>query len=276
MTLVVDAHTHVWRAVPDHPEPAATIVSPASDVPPSLLADWMEEAGVARAVVVQPICAGTDNEYVVGLAAAAPDRHAAVCVVDPASPAAATELERWAARGARGVRLRPLLPAEADVLESAAGRVLWEAAGRLGLVVSILGGPACLRALRARAEEFSDVPVVLDHAGYPDLGRGAAELLDLAGAPSVHVKVSGFHYFSSEPYPYRDSLPLLRELHRAFGARRLLWGSDFPHVLLRCGYRRSRLLGDTLLDFLDDAELAEVMGGTASRLYWRDPDGSMS
>ena len=52
--MVVDAHLHVWRAVPDHPQPSATIVSPCSDVPVELLRQYMAEHGVDKAVLVQP------------------------------------------------------------------------------------------------------------------------------------------------------------------------------------------------------------------------------
>jgi predicted TIM-barrel fold metal-dependent hydrolase len=273
---VVDAHAHVWRAAPDYPDPGATIVSPVSDVPVALLEEYMDEHEVDRAVLVQPICAGADNSYVAQLAQTNPHRFAAVCAIDSASPTSTEDLEAWSKRGCRGVRVRPLNPGESDVLDRPSNRSLWECAEKHRLVVSLFAGVGHLVAIRKLARAFPRVPIVIDHMGHPSPARQGQrsdwrELLELAQEPQVFIKVSGYHYFSAEPYPYRDTLALVRALREAFGARRLLWGSDFPHVLLRCGYRRSRLLPQRLFDFLDSGELAEVMGGTASRLYWPVP-----
>ena len=64
--MLVDAHAHVWRAVPNYPEPAATTVSPVSDVPVEILDEYLTEYGVDRAVLVQPVYPGEDNGYVYG------------------------------------------------------------------------------------------------------------------------------------------------------------------------------------------------------------------
>jgi predicted TIM-barrel fold metal-dependent hydrolase len=58
----------------------------------------------------------------------------------------------------------------------------------------------------------------------------------------VQVKLSGFHHWCRERYPYRDGLPFAEAAVRAFGADRCMWGSDFPHVLAGCGYVRNRHL----------------------------------
>lgn len=270
---VVDAHAHVWHAVPDYSNPAATIVSPVSDVPAALLREYMDEHGVDRAVLVQPICAGMDNSYIAEVVAENPERFAAVCVVDPVSPAAVEDLEFWAGQGCRGVRLRPRKPDESAAFGVPESRLFWECVRELELVVSVYAGPEHLPVLQRIAEGFPDVPIVVDHMAYPDPAEGPEadafrELLDLAELRRVHVKVSGYHYFSAEPYPYRDCRQLFTGLYGAFGPDRLLWGSDFPHVLLRCGYRRSLLLQERAYGFLDPQELGAIMGGTASRLYW--------
>ncbi len=67
--MIVDAHAHVWRATPGYPEPAVTTVSPVSDVPAEVLAEYMAEHGVGRVVLVQPLYPGEDNSYVADCAA---------------------------------------------------------------------------------------------------------------------------------------------------------------------------------------------------------------
>jgi L-fuconolactonase len=270
---MIDAHTHVWRAVVDHPDPTATIVSPVCDVGEQSLLEHMDEHGVDAAVLVQPVCAGFDNSLVADLARTDAVRFAAVCAVDPNDAAARSELERWAALGCRGVRLRPLKPDEHDAFQSAGDQPVWDAADDAGLVVSLYMGRQHLPALRRLVERFPDTDVVIDHMALPDPVAGAsarawAELLALASFPRVNVKVSGFHYFAREAYPHSDCRGLLESLCQTFGTERLLWGSDYPHTLLRSGYARGvKQLARVLPDLSSD-ELAAIMGGTAQRLYW--------
>ena len=48
----------------------------------------------------------------------------------------------------------------------------------------------------------------------------------------------------------------------------MIWGSDFPHVLLQSGYARARYWVERHCDYLSDDELSDVMGGNAAALYW--------
>lgn len=270
---IVDSHVHVWRAIADSPAPAATIVSPASDVPIEVLDEYLSEHGVSRAVLVQPLCAGSDNRYVAELAARDPDKLASVCYVDPGSPEAAEQLRFWAASGCRGLRLRPRNGGEELLCAAADTASLWECAAELGTVVSVYADPEHLSAVAALATRFPTVAIVLDHLAHPSPGAGAGadgftNLLSLAHHERVFLKISGYYYFSREPYPYRDCWDLLRALYDAFGPERLIWGSDFPHVLLKCGYRRWLLLQTRFHPFLAPSDLEAIMGGNASALYW--------
>jgi L-fuconolactonase len=270
----VDAHVHLWRAV-EGPAAFRTIVSPSTDVPAETFAQYMDEYDIARAVLVQPICAGLDNGYIAEVAARDPDRLAAVCVVDPSADDAADVLGRWAGeRGCRGIRLRP--GAGSALLDGPTAGALLRRAAELDTVVSLLMHAEHIPIVDRIAARFPGVRFVLDHFG---LGPGGgvvtaddeAALLALAHLDNVYVKVSGHHHVTAGAYPYREVRPLFARVLDAFGAERLLWGSDFPHVLLTCGYRRSLLLQERWYDVLDDAQLADVMGGTASRLYWGAP-----
>jgi predicted TIM-barrel fold metal-dependent hydrolase len=119
--------------------------------------------------------------------------------------------------------------------------------------------------------------VVVDHLNNPDPALGLDQpafraLLELAPLPQVHVKLSGFHHWCRERYPYGDGLRYVEAAVRAFGADRCMWGSDFPHVLAGCGYVRNRSLLPREAGFLSKAELEAVMGGTAERVWFtRNP-----
>ncbi len=273
MALIVDAHLHVWRAQPAGPPGAATLVSPEEDVPIEEGLHVLDRHGVARAVLIQPVFPGEDNRYVADCAAACPDRLAAVCVVDPRAAGAEDRLEHWVVgRGCRGLRLRPKL-----VDESAAfgprSYSLWERARRLGIVISVLANPEHLSTLAALAARFPEVPIVLDHLAHPRLSEGVAgpgfqSLLSLVEFPNIHVKISGFYYFTTEPEPYHGCWDLVQALYDQFGSDRLIWGSDFPHVERRTGYGSSLELVQHRLPFLSGSDREKILGRNALRLYW--------
>src|SRR5262245_25687281 len=169
--MLIDSHVHVWRPVPEHSGPVATIVAPQSAVPVELLDEYLKEHGVSRAVLVQPVFPGEDNSYVAECAAARPDRFAAVCVVDPRKADAPERLSHWVReRGCRGLRLRPRVPDEASAFGDPATYPLWEQVRELGIAVSVLADAAHLPALKELADRFREVPIVVDHLAHPDVG----------------------------------------------------------------------------------------------------------
>jgi predicted TIM-barrel fold metal-dependent hydrolase len=64
MAPVIDAHLHVWRALPAGVPGVPTIVSPHEDVPVERALDVLHRHGVDRALLVQPMFRGEDNSYV--------------------------------------------------------------------------------------------------------------------------------------------------------------------------------------------------------------------
>ena len=60
--------------------------------------------------------------------------------------------------------------------------------------------------------------------------------LRLARYPNVYVKLSNLQGKSSEAYPFRDTYDLARRIYDAYGPERLMWGTDFPGVMVKCGY----------------------------------------
>lgn len=272
--MIIDAHVHIWRAAPDYPKPGATIVSPYSDVPMESLSDTMAEHGVDRAVLVQPLFPGFDNSYVADCAAAEPQKYAAVCVVDTSQPDAADQLAYWVTeRGCKGLRLRPNMPDEAAIFGTPQTYPVLERATALGVVINIVAQPAHLPAVRHLLERFPNVPVILDHMAHPHVQEGihAADfqaLLDLAQFPNLYIKPTGYYYFSSQRYPYADCWDFFWAVYDRYGAGRLIWGSDFPHVLLKTGYRRSLLMQERVFTYLNEQELRLMMGENAQRLYW--------
>lgn len=276
---VVDAHLHVWdeTAFGKDPGPMRVGYSAQATATVELLRDYMDEAGVARAVFVQPWFHHWDNGYIARCAEHDPARFRAVCVIDPRGKQAPETFRAWRARGVTGIRLRPLREGENPTPGPWFGTDetldLWEAIAETNTIVCTLwAGPDLVR-LHDLLRRFPSVRVVVDHLNNPDPARGLGQpafqaLLDVARLPRVSVKLSGFHHWCRERYPYADAMPFVEAAVRAFGADRCMWGSDFPHVLAGCGYVRSRHLLPRAARFLSEAELAAIMGGTADALWF--------
>ena len=243
-----------------------------------LFMDYMGEAGVDRAVFVQPWFYHGDNDYMLRCRERFPERFRAVCVVEPYGPEAPAALRRWVARGATGIRLRgprpdERLPFGPSWFGTDETLPLWEAIAEAGLIVCPLQAGTDLGRVRNLLRRFPGVRLVVDHLNNPDPGLGLDQpafhaLLELADLPQVHAKLSGFHHWCRQRYPYRDGMPFVRATLQAFGADRCMWGSDFPHVLAGCGYVRNRNFLLREATFLSTMELDAVMGGTAERLWF--------
>jgi predicted TIM-barrel fold metal-dependent hydrolase len=269
--MIVDAHAHIWKKDPRYPDPSVTIMSPTSDIPLELFRRYLDDHGVGRAVLVQPLYPGEDNSLVADAARAEPERYAAVCVVDPRLPEAPERLEYWVKeRGCRGLRLRPAFAGEAAGFEQ---DPIWERALQLGVVVSVLGRMEHVPAIARRAKRFPGVRLIVDHLAHPDTSAGPEApafqaLLALAGWPNVFLKPTGFHNFSKRPYPHEDCDDLFKAVFDRFGPDRLIWGSDFPHVLLKAGYGPALRHFERRYPYVARDERERILGRNAERLYW--------
>lgn len=212
----------------------------------------MESAGVERAVLCQHL-GEYDNRYLAEVVSRYPEKFAAICLVDPTSPTAAADLEKWHSAGKfRGVRLF------AEWLQHES---LWSRAVDLGLTLVLYtpeGTAAAAPAIRKFAAAHPSARLVLTHLGNPILKNGQpsdTELLRLADTPGLFVQLSGLSQFCEFPHPELDSL--IRQTIREFGAQRIYWGSNYPV----CGgddeYRRD-------LEFVSSG----VWGLTAEQIEW--------
>lgn len=123
---------------------------------------------------------------------------------------------------------------------------------------------------------FPDNLFILDHAGKPDIRTGEikqweAHIRLLATHPNLHCKLSGLfteakwkRWSAAEFYPYLDIL------FDAFGSNRLLFGSDWPVMLLSGIYVQWKSLIEKYMENLSEDDRMAVMGGNAERLYRLD------
>jgi L-fuconolactonase len=274
---IIDPHVHVWTLDTErYPWAPATTEPPTRSATAEELVEVMDAHGVSGAVLVQVIYYGTDNSYAADCVARYPDRFAGVCLIDPQDPAAPDLLKQEVTeRGFSGLRLRPCRDRSSTWLSDPATFPLWERAARLGVTFSVLAHIEQLAMLAAPVERFPEVPVVVDHIGWPPVeegpdGESLKHLLRLARFPSVHVKITDPWAISKdEPYPYRRAEPIFRRVFETFGPARCLWGSDWPLVRDHGGYEGALRLYTDEWDWLTDADREWLFCRTVQKLYPR-------
>lgn len=278
--IVTDAQIHVWEMDrPDRPWPQPPRNRPQREMGFSAAeaVAAMDAAGVARAVIVPPTWIGEDNSTALEAVAAHPGRFAIMGRFDPDAPGAPRRLARWKDQpGMLGVRLTFMARPTLSQLDDGSLEWFWSACERdqIPLMMLLRGLPEKVQPI---AERHPDLTIILDHMAldldhegslraWDSMGR----LIPLARHQKVFVKVSSVPNFSAEPYPHRDVHPFLRQLHEAYGARRLFWGSDVTR--LHGSYADCRRLFEEELDFLTTEDREWILGRALSQvLGWPEP-----
>lgn len=268
---IVDPHVHVWKTDPRYPWPKDLKTPPSTDATPEALLGLMKQHGVESTVIVHVIYYRWDCRYAADSVRAYPDRFGGVCRVDPQSPQAVADLERWVAAGLRGVRLSPSSGPDGDWIRNRPQMdALWSRAAELKVPMCILcpiGRIPDVQQVIERHHERLDV--CIDHMADCPIDRpdDLKKLLALARYPRLTVKLSHLWLLSKQEYPYRDTHDQVKQLYDAFGPQRLMWGTDWPAVEDYCGYGRALALYRDEIEFFNDEDRRWILGETARKLW---------
>lgn len=265
-----DCHAHILGPAGVHPYAAQRVYTP----PDCLLPDYermLAALGLERAVLVQPSVYGVDNTVLVEALERGDGRYRGVAVVH--AGVADLELARLNARGVRGLRVNVV-----DVPGRRPGALPLAELRALAARIAPLGWHL---ELLAHVDEFPEldrafagfpVDIVLGHLGYMTTARGLDDpgfraLLRLLGHGRCWVKLTGPYRISGAPLPYADVAPFARALAET-RPDRLLWGSDWPHVMLKGAMPNDADLVELLADWLpDEAMRRRVLVENPAALY---------
>jgi L-fuconolactonase len=277
MTGDVDAHQHFWSL----PRGDYGWLTPQSgsiyrDFGPRDLAPLLEEAGIARTVLVQAAPTEAETRYLLDIAAATPHVAAVIGWVDLAARNAPDRLAALAGNPlVRGVRpMLQDLPDPAWMLGKALRPAL-KALVDLGLRFDALVKPQHLRPLHAFIDRNPDLRIVIDHGAKPAIREGSLEewardIRDVARSTPACCKLSGLVTEAKADWRAADLEHCMSHLLDCFGSERLMWGSDWPVVELAGGYRRWHEAAHACLARLPAADRARIFGANAARFYGLD------
>ena len=293
----IDSHLHVWTLDDErYPMLPGRVPNVPGDV--ERLLSSMDEADIDGALIVQPIFHGFDHGYVNQAIKTHPDRFKGMALINPQRMDAVDQLDRLVTdKGYSGVRFNPamwvlgviehldLTPEERSKhfetcaecqlqhMNDDAGKAIYEKAGELGVAVGFMVSPKYFDQVDDLLSEFPETPAIIDHFGGCKVADGAPgsnadfdALMSLAKHPQLRIKVSGFVGPSDGAMPHEDTWPMVKALLGAYGAERLMWGTDFPWIQSHGGYGDgTRIIGQ--IPDVSDGDRAWLMGGTATSLF---------
>ncbi len=283
--MIVDTHVHVFTD--DRKQyPQIRDTSRAGSIPTiteigqtewplttaeTLLAS-MDEAGIDKATLVQAYFVYEyDNSYTVDSALAYPERFASIVVLDPMDRNSPDELSRLVEdQGVAGLRfMRGRLPASS--LGDPATFPLWERMQSLGIPLAVNDRIADIPKIRKAMDKYPGVKVAFEHAwghkvGAPPSYSPLDPLFAFADNPNVYVKTA-INNIAAAREEGGTPRQLYTRLVEVFGARRIMWSSNYPAHPKFGGVKERLDIAKQELAFLSGADQAWIFGATALSLY---------
>jgi L-fuconolactonase len=121
-------------------------------------------------------------------------------------------------------------------------------------------------------KQCSDTIFILDHIGNPDFKKDTFNtwkdgIRALATQPNVYCKISGMISRIGTEWNLEILKPYVHHVCEQFGADRLVYGGDWPVVLLGGSYQSWANAFDRLMDNFSRAERSAVYHKNADRIY---------
>ena len=255
----VDCHAHICGPATQFPYAQERIYTP----PDATLENYeslLDMLGVDRAVLVQPSVYGSDNRAMLAALKAQPEKFRGVAVVsNNVNEIGDQELEQLHAAGVRGIRCNIV-----DVVDKSAGlpiqnlKALAERIKPFGWHLELL---MHVNEYPDLAKVFENFPVdlVFGHFGYSHAKHGIQDpgfqgLLELLKNQQAWVKMTGPYRICDGNLPYADMRPFNDAVIDA-NPKRLIWGSDWPHVMVKKLMPHDADLCDLFGDWVTDPSL---------------------
>ena len=279
LRMSIDAHLHVWSdgAAPfSYVRGALPPDALQATSSPKALMEEMSKAGTKGALIVQPINHLFDHSFVESAIQSHPSVFKGMCLLDPSTEDEGY-LRNLKEKGFGSVRFNPYLPEwNGAKMDSEAGLKFYKQCGELNMPVGFM----CFKGLNNHIDEIKALlkaspktKCIIDHWGFfVQEGKVVEEswsnLMGLAKYERVYVKISApfRNVVDKEERTYMELKGRLRELVDTFGAARVLWGTDFPFVMLEEDNAYVKSVQRVRGWGLTEEEVAQVMSKTAESL----------
>ena len=272
---VVDTHTHAgvnWFE------------------PVEMLLHQMTLNQVDHAVLIQhgrPEHGTYDHSYLYECVKRFPGKFNVIVIVDSDKKDSIRKLEEHKEKGAVGVRLTTTTRSPGPDQFA-----IWRKAAELDMVVSCMGTVDDFASdqFAELVSEFPQIPIIIEHlagggeeSAFPKNGKAPLapystfkKAMQLADFGNTYIKIHGLGEFNNRPNALKerfdrdffDDIPPLLEMAKdSFGYKKIMWGSDYPPVSGREGYRNAMKTAIDNPVFTEPIEVDWIMGRTALTLF---------
>lgn len=272
--MTIDTHVHFWKydKVRD-----AWITNDMKvlqqDYLPEQIALTLKRAGIDGVVAVQASQEEVETRFLVELSKTHPVIKGVVGWIDLRASTIEERLRHFAQYPAiKGYR--HIVQGEPDdfLLRESFQRGI-RALQAYNYTYDILIYPKQLRSAIQFVGAFPDQPFVIDHCAKPEIRNKKmddwkAMMKEIAQHPNVHCKLSGLLTEAAwKEWSAGDFYPYLDVVFDAFGTDRLLFGSDWPVMLLSGIYVQWKSLLEKYMEQFTPEDKEKVFGQNAVRFY---------
>ncbi len=126
------------------------------------------------------------------------------------------------------------------------------------------------------AQKYPSLKIVINHCAKPKIKNNinASEFKNWAllikkasKEKNIFCKISGLVTECEEDYSYKVLKPYLEHAKECFGSQRLLWGSDWPVVHLKCSYLQWTSITSIFFNTLRLEEKEDIQEKNVYRIY---------
>ena len=274
MAGIIDSHQHFWQVGRfDYPWMTPEVAVLCQDYLPPALEPILKRCGVAQTILVQASNSVDETRWLLSLA----DRNSFIAGVvgwvDLQADDVGRQLDQLAHPKFKGVRHLVESETEDDWLaRPGVIRGLGELAAR-ELSYDLLVHTRHLKYAERVAQECPGLRLVVDHMAKPPIAHGEidewrSEIRKLAVYPNVFCKLSGLVTEANhEHWRASDLKPYVETALEYFGARRVMFGSDWPVCLLAASYDQVLETAQHLIAELSSEDRARVFAENAKGFY---------
>jgi len=273
--MIIDAHQHFWKYRPqNHAWITEEMSAIRKDFAPSDLAPIYARNSVDGCVAVQVDQTEEENQFLLGLSAQHSFIKGVVGWVDFRAANINERLELYSSKKAmKG--FRHIVQAEPDN-KFLLGEFFTRGISRLkafNFTYDILVFEHQLEQVEEFVRRFPEQPFIIDHIAKPAIRSRSIDdwkkrMTNIAGYENVYCKLSGMVTEADwKKWTFKDLEPYMHTVLNAFGARRLVYGSDWPVCLVAADYEKQFGVVKQFIKSLSKDEQQMILGENAVRFY---------
>lgn len=271
---MIDSHVHFWNFDPVRDswitEDMAKI---RNDFKPKDFLQATADTPINGCIAVQADQTEAQNDFLLSLANESKSIKGIVGWVDLKSDDLKNRLAHW--------KLFPLIKGWRHVLQAENDDFILDTKfingvktlNEFGYTYDLLCYHNQLPVINKLVDQLPNQPLVLDHCGKPDVKKQDLKAWDeqitiLAQNPNVYCKISGL-LAEADWYNWTENeiFNCFDVIFKHFGTNRIMYGSDWPVILISRPYADWFHLVNKYLNQFTEAEKSAVFSGNAERFY---------